>query len=222
MRRLASLSALLLVIACASTTTPSQPKTAGAVDMKEPRRMVGTESGVRVDAEIYGENLVQGASIAVRYDITNGRTTPILVADIVPETTYDPDTRTLTVSIGAEIPGEQLLPRLISIASGARRSFTAGAHVTVQAPLNPTLTPRPNALQLRINFLGDASPFTQLIDIPERAVHDPRLAAELFPKWVERNEVVITNALPMRWVASRDLGAEDSNGAAVGRRRRGN
>ena len=32
--------------------------------------MVGTENSVRVDAEIYGEDLVQGASIAIKYDVT--------------------------------------------------------------------------------------------------------------------------------------------------------
>jgi hypothetical protein len=221
MKRLASLSTLLLLAACASAPPVAVSSKAPAVDMKEPRRMVGTESGVRVDAEIFGGDLVQGANVAVRYDVTNNRPTPILIADIVPETTYDADTRTLTVSIGSEIPGEQLLPRLLSIASGARRSFTAGAHATVAGMM--VTTPRPNALQLRINFLGDAAPFTQLVDIPERAVHDPRLAAELFPKWVERNEVVITNALPMRWVSSHDTNGEDPNGgAAVGRRHRGN
>ena len=39
-----------------------------------------------------------------------------------------------------------------------------------------------------------------LVAIPERAVHDPQLAARLFAKWVEGNETVFTNALPMRWV----------------------
>ena len=44
--------------------------------------------------------------------------------------------------------------------------------------------------------------FEKLISIPERAVHDPQLAEQLFPKWVEGNETVFTNTLPMRWVAT--------------------
>ena len=62
-----------------------------------------------------------------------------------------------------------------------------------------------------------SKPFEKLIDIPERAVRDPELAKELFPKWVEQNETVVTNALPMRW----RTGAATSEETAPGRRRRG-
>jgi hypothetical protein len=189
--------------------------------MKEPRRMVGTENNVRVDAEIYGENIVQGASLAIKYDVTNQRATPILIADLIPQTTYDPDTRTITVDIGSEIPGEEFLPRLISIPSGERRSFRTGAHINIGPAITAAPSPKPKALQLRVNFLGDSAPFVKLIDIPEKAVRDRALAAELFPKWVERNETVTTNALPMRWQASRSSGIEDTPvGAPPGRRRR--
>lgn len=180
--------------------------------------MVGTENNVRVDAEIYGEDLVQGTSISIKYDITNQRPQPILIADLNPQSNYDPDTRTLTIDIGSEIPGEQLLPRLISIPSGARRSFQTGAHVNVRVPMQSPWTPKPNALQLRVNFLGDTGPFLKLIDIPERAVNDPKLAAEIFPKWIEGNETVTTNALPMRWLGSRPSAIDDA--APAGRRRR--
>lgn len=164
--------------------------------------MVGTENNVRVDAEIYGENLVQGTSIAIKYDVTNQRAQPILIADLIPETNYDPDTGVVTIDIGSDIPGEEFLPRLISIPSGARRSFNGGARINIQIPPQSQWAPRPKALQLRVNFLSDTTPFVRLIDIPEKAVRDPQLAAEIFPKWVERNETVTTNTLPMHWMAS--------------------
>jgi hypothetical protein len=107
------------------------------------------------------------------------------------------------VDIGSEIPGEEFLPRLISIPSGGKKSFSAAAHVSIlQNPNATPFVPRPNALRLRVNFLGDPKPFAQLIDIPERAVRDPKLAAALFPKWVEQNETLVTNALPMHWRAA--------------------
>jgi hypothetical protein len=56
-----------------------------------------------------------------------------------------------------------------------------------------------------------------LIAIPERAVHDPALAAQLFPKWVEGNETVFTNTLPMRWVTVTE---EPTPATAPTRRRR--
>jgi hypothetical protein len=168
--------------------------------MKEPRRVVGTENDVRVDAEIYGDRLGPSITIPLKYDITNHRPTTILIADLIPESSYDPETHTVTVTIGAEIPGEQFLPRLIPIQPGERKSFTSAVRVMIVANSSSPWLPRPNALRFKINFLGDPTPFASLISIPERAVHDPQLAEQLFPKWVEGNETVTTNTLPMRWV----------------------
>ncbi len=186
--------------------------------MSESRRVVGTENEVRVDAEIYGDRLGPNVTLPVKYDVTNHRLTTILIADLLPETTYDPETHTVTVSIGSEIPGEDFLPRLIPIRPGERKSFTTAAHVViVTGPVSPWV-PRPNALRLKINFLGDPLPFEKLISIPEKAVHDPGLAAQLFAKWVEGNETVITNTLPMRWTA---VVEEPTPSVAPARRRRG-
>lgn len=192
-------SALLLLSAVVaggcSTTKP--------IDMKESRRVVGTENGVRVDAEVFGDSLSSNTSVALKYDITNQRATPILVADLIPQANYDSETQTVTVDIGTEIPGGQFLPRLIPIASGEKKSFATGVHVVIAAANAASpWQPRPNALRLKINFLGETKPFEKLIAIPEKAVHDPRLADQLFSKWVERNETVVTNPLPMRWNAA--------------------
>jgi hypothetical protein len=211
---------MVLFLAACNSTTPAAPATTtpGAINMKEPRRMVGTENNVRVDAELYSEDMIQGGSIAIKYEVTNQRATPILIADLIAQSSYDPDTRTVTIDIGSEIPGEELLPRLISIPSGERRAFHTGAHISIAMPPNSPWIPKPRALQLRVNFLGDPAPFVKLVDIPERSVRDKKLADELFPKWVERNETVTTNALPMRWQGPRTGGIED---APPARRRRG-
>ncbi|HEY8131797.1 MAG TPA: hypothetical protein VII12_07880 [Thermoanaerobaculia bacterium] len=209
MRRYAAPGLLLLLIACTSTKP---------VDMKEPRRVVGTENDVRVDAEVYGDRLSPNITLPVKYDVTNHRQTTILIADLIPESTYDPETHMVTISIGSEIPGEQFLPRLIPIRPGERRSFSTAAHVIIVAnPASPWV-PRPNALRLKVNFLGDPNPFEKLIAIPEKAVHDPALAAQLFPKWVEGNETVFTNTLPMRWATAVE---EPTPAVSPSRRRRG-
>jgi hypothetical protein len=221
MNRVACVLALLLAGACSSSTPPVPASKSGNIDMKEPRRMVGTENNVRVDAEIYGDSMIQGTSLAIKYDVTNERSSPILIADLNPQTTYDPDTRTVTVEIGSEIPGEEFLPRLISIPSGGRRSFQTGAHINIIMALNAPTAPTPRALQLRVNFLGDPAPFVKLIDIPEKAVRDRELAAQLFPKWVERNETVTTNSLPMHWQNPRPSAIEEApQQTQPGRRRR--
>jgi hypothetical protein len=218
MTRSASALMLLLAASCNSTTAPTPATTPGKINMKQARRMVGTENDVRVDAEIYGEDMRQGTSIAIKYEVTNQRPTPILIADRNAQSNYDPETRTVTIDIGSEIPGEEFLPRLISIPSGERRTFNAGANINIRMPANSPWTPKPRALQLRVNFLGDPAPFAMLVGIPERAVRDKKLADELFTKWVERTETVTTNALPMRWQGPASTGMDD-NGPA--RRRRG-
>ena len=123
MKRVGCALALLLALACNSTAPPAPAATPGTINMKEPRRMFGTESNVRVDAEIYGEEMTQGASIAIKYEITNQRATPILIADLIAQSNYDSETRTVTIDIGSEVPGEELLPRLLSIPAGERRTF---------------------------------------------------------------------------------------------------
>lgn len=185
--------------------------------------MVGTENDVRVDAEIYGDTLTRNTTIGLKYDVTNHRGATILIADLIPNTTYDAETQTVTVELGSEIPGQQFLPRLIPVAPGEKKSFAAGAHVVIAQPAGPNpWAIRPRALRLKLNFLGGSTPaiFEKLISIPERAVHDPKLAAELFPKWVETNETVFTNALPMRWsgAPSEDVAP---TAASPGRRRGG-
>jgi hypothetical protein len=68
--------------------------------------------------------------------------------------------------------------------------------------------------------LADVKPFAKLIGISERAVHDPTLSAELFPKWVEQNESVITSVLPMHWIGTPATTSGDVPIGAPVRRRR--
>jgi hypothetical protein len=185
-----ALFVILFSVACA--TTP--------VNMEEPRRIVGTETSVRIDAEIRGDELRSGSPLAITYEITNQRAMAIAVADVLPIATYDKETRTVTVDIGAEVPGEETLPRLVSIAPGEKKTFAANARMNfLVAPRNEMRSPTPAALRIKVNFLGDVEPFRQLLNIPERIVADRNLASTLFPIWLEQNEVLYTNTIPMRW-----------------------
>jgi hypothetical protein len=186
---------LLLVVVASACASASKP----IVESTEPRRALGTENGVRIDVEIYSESLTTNSSIPIKYDITNNSEKTILVADRIPEGSYDPDTQTVTVNLGTEIPGEDFLPRLIAIRPQERKSFQTAAHVVIAANPGSPWAPRPNGVRVRLNFLDDTATFSKLVEIPEKTIHDPKLAADLFQKWVENNETVVTNVLPMRW-----------------------
>jgi hypothetical protein len=189
--------------------------------MTEARRVVGTENDVRIDAEVFGDRLASSTTLPIKYDITNNRPKAILIAELVPDATYDPETFTVTIDIGSEVPGAALLPRLIAIAPGEKKTFNTAAHISIAASsaLSPWVR-HPSAVRIRVNFLSDAAPFQQLVDIKETAVANKELADALFPKWVEDNETVTTNALPMRWAGADGDPFNPANGGATPTTRR--
>jgi hypothetical protein len=189
------------LVGCAST----------AVDMAEPRRIVGTQDSVRIDAQVSAEQVSPGAQIPITYEITNQRATAIAVAELLPDTSYDAESHTFTVSIGSEVPGNTMLPRLVVIEPGEKKTFSTMARIIYAAPPRGDPQGPPAAsFRLKLNFLGDTEPFRELIGIKEVAVADAKLADTLFPLWLESNEVVYTNAIPMRWMSrSRETGSPD-------------
>lgn len=186
------------LIGCAST----------AVDMAEPRRIVGTLDSVRIDAQVSVDQVSPGTHIPITYEITNQRDKAIAVAELLPDTSYDAESHTFTVSIGSEVPGNTMLPRLVVIEPGEKKTFSTMARVIYVVPPRGDPQDRaPAGFRLKLNFLGDTEPFRELIGIKEVAVSDAKLADVLFPLWLERNEVVYTNAIPMRWATrAREIG----------------
>ncbi|HEX2832722.1 MAG TPA: hypothetical protein VHW00_06885 [Thermoanaerobaculia bacterium] len=214
--RVVPMFVLLAAVGCAS---------APPVNMDAPRRVVGTESSVRVDAEVVGEEMRAGVPLPITYEVTNHRKEIIAIADIVPETTYDAESNTLTVNIGSEVPGASLLPRLIAIGPGEKKTFNTSARVAGIGPkqsANPQFRPSLD-LRIKVNFLGNTEGFEDLIAMTQKATGDAKRADEVFPVWLERNEAVYTNAIPMRWMgrATDATSAPPPADATTRRRRRG-
>lgn len=192
------LFAALFLASCATSTH---------VDPKEPKRVLGLENDVRVDAQLSADRMAPNSLVGVTYEIENLRSEPIALADLLPEITYENDSRTITINLGAEVPGNQIVPRLIRIRSGEKKSFTTSARMNLVMPAaaGPFVS-YPQLLRLKVNFLGNVQPFEKLIDIPERAIADAKLADSMFTTWIENNEAVVTNAIPIRWGGTEGFG----------------
>src|SRR5437764_9668810 len=111
-RFVSAVSVSLLVAAAAG---------AAHVDMNDPRRALGREDNIRVDAELLQDSVSPSSPISVTYQIENLTTEAIGVADKVSDVTYDPDTATITLSIGAEVPSGTAMPHVLTIAPGQQR-----------------------------------------------------------------------------------------------------
>ncbi|HXG57788.1 MAG TPA: hypothetical protein VNL91_02075 [Thermoanaerobaculia bacterium] len=171
------------------------------IDMDDPRRAVGRESDIRVDAQLLQETLSPGARISVHCRIDNQSARAVAVAAKVTALSYDIDTQTIHLSIGAEIPSGGAMPQLIVIPPGESKTFAAGG--TVSVPVSDVRSPfarTPRFVQIRVNVLRDAAPFAQLIGA-STAVAPPRLSDAHFEMWLAANESIFLNALPVRWVA---------------------
>lgn len=188
-----------LVLAACATLLLAGCVSAPTVDLEEPSRLLGREADVRLDAQVFAEQLGTGSAVRMTWEIENQRPEPIAVADIVPAVSWDSAERTLVIHLGSEVPGNALVPRLVEIAPGEKRGFGGVAKVNIVLPPRTPLNAYPQSLQVRLSFLSNTEPFRELIGIPETAIADSALADRLFTQWVESNETIRTNAIPIDW-----------------------
>jgi hypothetical protein len=188
---------LFAVLAVLYTTTAY----AAHVDMTDPKRALGREDDIRVDAQLFDDNLATDAPIAVIYQIQNQTRNFIAIADKVCDSSYDAESRTIVVSIGAEVPANATMPHLITIAPGEKKVLKAGttAHV-LQAAVRSPFRADPRYVQIKVNVLRDAAPFEQLIEQQNRTPQAPvALANNLFDRWLDVNDAIDLNSIPVQW-----------------------
>lgn len=170
---------------------------ADPIDMNDPRRALGREDDVRVDATMLQDTVTSGTPISITYRIENLTAMPVAIAPKSPDVSYDPDTLTITVGIGSEIPADGAMPAITMIKPGEKKTFTAAA--TPMIPPGATASPygaSPRYVQLKVSILRDIAPFASI------AVKQP-LSDALFDKWLEGNDTILLNAIPIRYQARR-------------------
>jgi hypothetical protein len=205
---LSALSAALLIATAAH---------AAKVDMKDPRRAVGREDDVRVDAELTQETIGSPAKVGVTYQIQNLTQSAIAIADKVSEASYDPETRTITVAFGAEVPNGATMPRLVVIAAGETKTFQGGGTVAIAAPsIRTSQTPIPRFVQIKVTVLRDLQPFAALIEQQNKRAAAPPLSDEAFDRWVNSVGSVFLNPIPVRYENRPAAGTVDAQQSSPG------
>jgi len=197
-------SRLFLLLVATIVSLYAAGANASGVDMKDPRRALGREDDVRIDAQLSQDTLASSAPINVKYQVENLTATAVAVADRVCDVSYDNDTQTVTVSIGSEIPSEGMMPHLVMIGPGQKKVFTAGGTVSVAVPnIRSPFVVVPRYVQIKVNVLRDIGPFRALAT-------SQRMTDQQFDQWIEANDAIFLNAIPVRWRSGGSSGMADA------------
>lgn len=181
---------------------------AASIDMDDPRRALGREHDIRVDAQLVRDSISPGAAVGVVYQIQNFGSSSVAIADKIASASYDSETRTITVALGAEIPDAGNMPRFVTIAPGEKKIFRAAAVPSLSAAAMRRPTSAPRYVQLKVSVLRDLEPFAALIQKQETAPQP--LPDRLFDTWFESNATIFLNTLPVHFDArSPDVAGAD-------------
>src|SRR5437763_13222256 len=133
------------------------------VDMKDPRRALGREDDVRIDAQLLQDTLQPNGPISVTYQVENLSNAAIAIADRMSDVDFNPDDATLTLTIGTEALTARTLPHLVAIAPGEKKTFRSGGIVHGVVNSHGPCAVVPHVVLIRLNVLRDVAPFRQAL-----------------------------------------------------------
>ena len=174
---------------------------AASIDMNDPRRSVGREDDVRVDAQLLTDTVSPGTPIGVTWQIQNFTDSQVAVATRVIDATYDEDSRTITLSIGSEVPQDGNMPAMVVIAPGEKKVFRAAATARVTPSAARGRNAAPRFVQVKVSILRNLAPFLSLLARQTPTARPERLSDELFEQWFESTDTIFLNTLPVQWNA---------------------
>lgn len=190
---------------------------AARVDMTDPKRALGREDDVRIDAQLIQDSVSSGSPVGVTYQIENLASQPIAVADRICDISYDKDSRTITLSVGSEVPRDGEMPHLCTIAPGAKKTFTAGAILHIVAPsVKSPFVSTPRYVEIRVSVLRDIVVLRPLIEEQTRTAKPIPLNDQQFDQWLQSNDTILLNAIPVRYTAPARSVVGDASQAGSG------
>jgi len=176
---------------------------AASIDMDDPRRALGREGDVRIDAQLVRDTVSPHTPIGVTYQIENFSKQSVAIATRVAAASYDEDLRTITLAIGSEVPPAGAMPQMTVIAPGEKKIFTTAATATLTAgAMRGTFAATPRYVQVKVAIMRDLKPFLPLIE----ARTQQRLTDAQFDQWFECNDTIFLNALPVQFAPARNNG----------------
>ncbi|HEY8183342.1 MAG TPA: hypothetical protein VII32_13960 [Thermoanaerobaculia bacterium] len=203
--------------AVAATVIAAGSAMAARVNFKDPKRALGREGDIRVDAELTQDTISQTSPINVTYQIENFSKAAVAIADKVFDTNFDADARTIRFSIGAEVPPGPNMPHLVIIRPGEKRVLSGGALVHVATPnIRTPWTAIPQYIQIQVTLLRDITPFASLIEQQSKGAVPVPLPNDMFDRWVENSESVLLNSIPVYWKNENRRGTAESSLPAAG------
>lgn len=191
--KLCRFSLSLPIIFAAATAT------AGGIDMNDPRRALGREGDVRIDAQLVRDTVSPGVSIGITYQIHNLSSASVAVASKVTDASYDEESRTITLGVGSEVPPDGNMPQMVVVGPGEKKVLHAAATPALRASaVRTAFASIPRYVQVRVAILRDLRPFATLIEKQDGRTKR-RLPDQLFDQWFESNDTIFLNPVPVRY-----------------------
>ena len=185
-----------MLVAAAAMASPQ-------VDMKAPRRALAREDNIRIDAQLLQDTLQPNGPISVTYQVENLSNSAIAIADRVADVDFNPDDVTLTLTIGTETLSMKTLPHLVVVAPGEKKTLRSGGVVHGVMNARGPFAVVPRTVLIRVNVLRDVAPFRQAIAAQQQPNAAVAVTNEMFDRWIDSNDSIDLNALPVRWSSER-------------------
>ncbi len=208
-------SSKLFVLVTSFVLLQAAAASAASIDMDDPRRALGRQGDVRIDAQLIRDTVTPGTPIGITYQIQNFSSTTVAVAAKVSDASYDEDTRTITLAIGSEVPPDGNMPQMVVIGPGEKKVLQGAATPALKASATRTaFSSTPRYVQVKVAILRDLQPFLALIQKQDGRTKQ-RLSDDLFEKYLESNDTIFLNSIPVDYTPPPPGDAEERGGRAT-------